>query len=146
MAGRDHPRAGGVGAYAGVVAPMTTLRLGTATVEQTERYTVTRYDDGGQVVADHAPQPGQDETAAAHGLTVEGMNRDHDLAHTLLAVMLGLPASPTLAGVASGEHWPHWWAEERAVLALQGYAAAAGVDLRDVAARLSSIDLPRPLD
>ena len=138
MAGRDHPRPRRVGVDACVVA-VTTYRLGAATVQQTERYTITRYDDGGQVVADHAPQPGQEATAAEHGLAVEAMNRDHDMAHTLLAVMLGLPASPTLAGVASGKHWPHWWAEERAVLALQGYAAAAGVDLRDVAARLSRV-------
>ena len=136
MAGRDHPRPRRVGVVA-CVAAVTTYRLGAATVQQTERYTITRYDDGGQVVADHAPQLGQEDTAAEHGLTVMQMNETHDLAHTLLAVMLGLPASPTLAGVASGKHWPHWHREEAAVLALQGYAAAAGVDLRDVAERLS---------
>ena len=138
MAGRDHPRPRRVGDGV-AVATVTTYRLGTATVQQTERYTITRYDDGGQVVADHAPQLGQADTAEAHGLTVEDMNRDHDLAHTLLAVMLGLPASPTLAGVASGKHWPHWHREEAAVLALQGYAAAAGADLDELEQQADAI-------
>lgn len=67
------------------------------------------------------------------------MNRTHDLAHTILAAALGLPASPTLSAMAGGrKHWPYWWREEQAVLALQGYAAAAGVDLEEVAARMSA--------
>lgn len=123
----------------GAVAAMTVYRIGATTVHHEADRTVTVFDGGGEVRGDHASQPGQDETAARYGLSVEAMNRTHDLAHTILAAALGLPASPTLSAMAGGrKHWPHWWREEQAVLALQGYAAAAGVDLEQVAARLSS--------
>ena len=131
---RRLPRAGCAGVR------VTTYRLGRATIEHDLSQTHTVFDDGAHVVALHAPQARQAETAAQHGLTVCGMNRTHDLAHSLLAVMLGLPASPTLEAVARGERWPHWHREEAAVLCLQGYAAALGISLEDVAARWSKRD------
>ncbi len=120
-----------------VVSGMTVYRIGTATVYQTDGHTRTVLGDGREVWAAHAAQPGQEATADQYGLTAEAMNRHHDLAHTILAAVLGLRASPTLAAVARGDRWSEWWREEQAVLALQGYAAAAGVDLEQVAARLS---------
>lgn len=105
------------------------IRLGNVTVEVTDEQTVTTFENGAQLVAHHAEQPGQDKTAQEYGLTVEQMNRTHDLAHSLLAHWLGLPASPTLQAVAEQRRDPNWWIEERAVLALQSFAAAVGVDL-----------------
>jgi hypothetical protein len=67
------------------------------------------------------------------------MNRDHDLAHTMLAHMLGLPWSPTLHDIATGsvtnifEHY----IEEQAVLSLQTYANVRGVSLVRVAEQMS---------
>lgn len=116
---------------------MKTYRIGAATIRHGDGRTVTRLADGSEVPADWSVQPGQEQTAAQYGIPVETMNRTHDLAHAILAHVLGLPQSSTLAGVASGDYWPHWAAEERACLALQAYAAAAGVDLEQVAARLS---------
>lgn len=123
---------------------MSVYRFGATTVHHEEDHTLTVFDGGGEVRGDHAPQPGQDETAAQYGVSVEAMNRTHDLAHSILAAALGLPASPTLSAMAGGgKHWPHWWREEQAVLALQGYAAAAGVDLEKVAARMSANAFPQ---
>jgi hypothetical protein len=65
------------------------------------------------------------------------MSREHEAGHAVLAHILGLPHSPTLKGVADGRYWPHWQAEEAAVLGLQRYARMAGVDLVDVARRIS---------
>ncbi len=98
-----------------------------------ESGTMTMFPDGLTVHADHAEQPGQAETAARMGLTVSEMNRTHDLIHAMLAEFLGLPHSPTIRGLATGRHWPHHKAEEAAVLAVQAYAKAAGVDLAKVA-------------
>lgn len=116
---------------------MTTYRIGAATIHHGGGQTVTMLSDGSEVRADWRIQPGQEQTAAQYGIPVEDMNRHHDLAHAILAHVLDLPQSPTLAGVASGEYWPEWAKEERAVLSLCSYAAAAGVDLEQVAARFS---------
>lgn len=116
---------------------MTTYRIGTVTLHHGDGQTVTRLSNGGEVRANWLIQPGQAETAAEYGIPLDSMNRTHDLAHAILAHALGLPESPTLAGVASGRHWPAWAMEEHACLALQAYAAAAGVDLERVASRLS---------
>lgn len=63
------------------------------------------------------------------------MNREHDLTHSLLARALGLPHSPTLHDVAHGRAASDLHAiEEEAVLALQRFARAAGVDLVATAA------------
>jgi hypothetical protein len=67
------------------------------------------------------------------------MSREHELAHTMLAGWLGLPYSPTLQGVATGDTWPHWHLEEAAVLALQAYARALGVSIVDLAKESSCI-------
>lgn len=115
---------------------MTAYRLGNATVQHGDGFTVTQLPDG-DVSAAWAVQHGQDATAQEYGLPAELMNAQHDLAHSILAAVLGLPHSPTLGALASGRRWPAWSVEERAVLAVQGFAHAAGVDLERVARRLS---------
>jgi hypothetical protein len=67
--------------------------------------------------------------ALGYGSDTARMSRQHELGHHLLARALGLPHSPTLHGVASGQEWPQWRLEEGAVLALQAFALAAGVDI-----------------
>lgn len=111
------------------------FRLGAATVTVGDDYVTTRFDDGGEVVAALAPQPGQAEIAAQLGITVEALNAGHDLAHSVVAVLLGLDASPTLHAVAHGRRYPFWWREEAAVLELQGLAAALGLTIADIARR-----------
>lgn len=114
---------------------MTTYKLGRVTVDHTERQTTTILPNELKVFASHEHSEGQEKTAADYQLTVADMNRTHDLTHSLLAHWLGLAASPTLQGVATGEHYANWWIEERAVLAIQSFADAMGVDLVDVAKR-----------
>lgn len=109
--------------------------IGACVVFRDYRGTMTMFPDGTSVYADHEEQPGQAETAAGLGMSVEEMNRTHDIAHALLADALGLANSPTLRAIAAGSHWPHHRAEEAAVLAFQAYAKAAGVDLAEVAKR-----------
>jgi hypothetical protein len=92
--------------------------------------TITRFADGSIAYADHAVQPGQAERAAEIGYpSAEAMNREHNLTHSLLAHWLGLDYSPTLHAVANGQRSAIWQAEESAVLAIQQFARAAGVDL-----------------
>ena len=117
---------------------MTAYRLGRATVMVGDPHVTTRFDDGGEVVAAVAPQPGQAEIAARLGITVEAMNRGHDLAHSVVAVMLGLDASPTLHAVAHGRRCPFWWREEGAVLELQALAATLGISIADIARRYAT--------
>lgn len=119
---------------------MTPLRLGPVSIEIGTGWTVTRLPNGREVWADHAEQPGQAETAARCGYESAGdLNREHDLAHSLLAYWLGLDASPTLLDVSLAR--PRALihdAEEAAVLAVQTFARAVGVDLVEVARRASS--------
>lgn len=115
------------------------LHLAGAVIElHPDGLTVTRYPDG---TVDARPQSDETYSARAqalgYGSDTLAMSRDHEICHSLLAFWLGLPHSPTLMGVARGEHWPHWQAEEAAILAVQRYARAAGVDLQDIAAKAS---------
>lgn len=65
------------------------------------------------------------------------MSRHHEAGHHMLAHFFGLPASPTLYGVAQRRYWPHWQREESAVLSIQAFALAAGVDLLTVTRRIA---------
>lgn len=109
------------------------MRLGSCTIIHSAEATVTRFCDGRELRGDHAIQPEQLSTAADYQMQPHTMNRGHDLTHSLLAAILGLQASPTLEATAKGERYPDWWREERAVLALQGWAEALGIDIVDVA-------------
>lgn len=116
-----------------------TYHFGEVTVEIDDGLTVTRLPDGGIVPAEHREQPGQAELAQDLGYaTAEEMNREHDMLHSLLSHMLGLPASPTLQGVGNMRFCPYWREEEAAVFALTRFAKLAGVDLVEVARRYST--------
>ena len=111
-----------------------TFRFGEVTVDITKGLTLTRLPDGAIVPAEHREQPGQADIAEGLGYpNAVAMNEQHDLLHSLIAHWLGMDASPTLKGVASGKHYPHWREEENAVFAIAAYANAAGVDLMEVA-------------
>lgn len=67
-----------------------------------------------------------------YGADTARMCVDHELMHSALAHLLGLPASPTLTRVAVDPAAPATdltRLEEMAVLAVQAYALQAGVDL-----------------
>ena len=116
------------------------IRLGTATVELHGDLTITRLHDGKTIPA--RPQTDDAYLARAEALGYGGntlaMSREHEIGHSLLAHVLGLPESPTLRGVAEMRYWPAWRAEEAAVLALAAYARAAGVDLVERAHALAA--------
>lgn len=115
---------------------MQSFHFGHVSVDIGEGYTVTTLADGSKVPASHEEQGGQAEIAAAHGYdSAEELNRDHDLGHSLLAAMVGLDASPTLQGVASGSYFEYWKVEEQAVLSLQAFCRVVGVDICDLARR-----------
>lgn len=62
------------------------------------------------------------------------MSRDHELCHSLAAVWLGLPMSPTMRGIALrqagiGPWFLGWREEEALVLAAQRFARLCDVDL-----------------
>jgi hypothetical protein len=113
------------------------IRLGSVTIEVSNGHTVTTLPNAAIVTADHAEQPGQAELARSLGYgSAEEMNREHDISHSIIAHLLRLECSPTLLGVASGKTYRHWPIEEQAVLRLQGFARAVGVDLIEVAKRI----------
>jgi hypothetical protein len=68
-----------------------------------------------------------------YGADTALMSREHELMHHLIAHWLGLPLSPTLAAVASGSVDDDWRLEEAAVLAIQAFARAKGINLVDLA-------------
>jgi len=109
---------------------VTIYRLGSTTVNATDAGTAIAIDDVGAVYASLDEQPGQAEIAAKIGMTPRAMNRGHDVAHVLLAHLLRQRHSPGLAVAARGERGrPVDGLEEAAVLAIQAYAHAAGIDL-----------------
>lgn len=110
---------------------MIRLQIGEALVLIDGNETRTVFASGAESIAHHMPQLDQSITARRIGApSVEAMNRTHDLAHSLVARALGLPASPTLLSMAEGwPRYPHWRAEENAAFALQTWAFATGVDL-----------------
>lgn len=116
--------------------------LGTTTVHQRDHHTTLIFSDGDTLTGTHHVQDAQRKTAEEFQMEPAAMNRTHDLAHAILAAVLGLPESPTLAGTARKTTFPDWWREERAVLAFQSFAQAMGVDLEDVAERMQALTEP----
>lgn len=112
---------------------MKTLRIGNFVVTMNDGWSITSLPSGEIVDALHALQPGQEEIAKELGMSVEEMNRTHDLTHALLCHWLGLQTSPALT---EGGHLGDL--EEGAVLAIQAFAKAAGADLVAVAERLQA--------
>jgi hypothetical protein len=115
---------------------MRTLRIGSTEIDlHDDGLTVTRLADGAEIPARAQEDNAYIERALllGYGTDTAAMSREHEVCHSLLAAWLGLPESPTLRGVADGSFWPHWHLEEAAVLAIQAFARAAGVDLVEVA-------------
>jgi hypothetical protein len=120
---------------------MIPLRFGDVSVEIHNGYTVTRFPNGKELHAAHAPQPGQEKTALelGYGDDIEAMNRDHDMLHSMLCYMLGLKCSVTLRNVAMKLPTEDvQFHEEEAVLAVQRFAKLMGIDLMLIARRLTA--------
>jgi hypothetical protein len=89
-------------------------------------------------VARHDAEQAAMARRLGYGEDVDAMTRDHDLLHALLADMLGLPCSLSLklaAGLANADDRQLADIEEAAVLAVQEFVRAAGVDLVTLPAR-----------
>lgn len=113
------------------------LRLAACEIHLTPEGVDTRLPDGASVLGHPHATASYLSTARAHGYgdDVARMNRTHETTHTLLAHILGLPCSPVFRRLASGDHEEDALlrAEEQAVLSLEAYANALGVDLIEVA-------------
>ena len=113
-------------------AKMTEIKVGKNYVIMRDGYCLTVFSDGKKLTSHFAEQEGQRETAKRLGFnSVWEMNQTHDLTHSILANWFKLKHSPTLYGLASKEGTSKeiWNREEEAVLALQAYAKALGIDL-----------------
>ena len=116
----------------------TVLHLAGAQVRLHEDgVTTTVYPDGGCVPACAEDNDAYRQTALEHGYGADTalLSREHELGHSLLAHWLGLQYSPTLRAVADGRAGEGDWREEAAVLAIQRFARARGIDLVAVARR-----------
>lgn len=75
------------------------------------RYAVSTFPDGARLVADTWPQSSEQHLRAdalGYGVTTDAvveMNRDHDLAHHVVARALGYPACPLLQAQAAGHQF-----------------------------------------
>ena len=114
---------------------MKRIRIGTVTVEIDKEHVVSTLADGARVEAE--PHDTADYAATAeqqgYGGDVAGLNRDHELAHHVLANALGLAESPVMRAVANGT-WQHdpdglLRMEEDAVMVVQRWAKALGIDM-----------------
>jgi hypothetical protein len=123
------------------------FKLGATTFEAfADGTSRTILPDGREIPA--APQDTDDYRQRAedlgYGDDTARMSQEHELGHSILAALFGMPASLTLTGVADGRYWKHWRAEEGAVLSLQHYARSAGISLFDVAERLEGMSCGSP--
>ena len=113
-------------------APRRRIVWGRTVVEIWEDCVATHLPGGAVLVSAAETNAAYRETAErlGYGSDTERMCRDHDPAHVALCHLLGLPESPTLRRVALAEGPTELTGkEEEAVLALQAFANAAGVDL-----------------
>lgn len=121
---------------------MTLHLIGQTVIAVRPGAVTTMMHDGALI---HAEPHDTDEYAAkaetmGYGNDVERMNREHDLAHALLAHWLGLRESPVLRAVAN-DAWHddadgRLALEEAAVEAVCKFAIARGVNLLDLAENL----------
>lgn len=117
---------------------LRTARFGKTLVLVGERGCMTVLPDGKRVPA--CPHDTDEYRATAerlgYGADTTRMCIEHELAHNWLDHALGMPVSPVMHAVAHGE--PdcalHGLAED-AVMALQAYANALGINLLDVLTR-----------
>lgn len=94
-------------------------RIGDVEVIRGPSWVVSRFPDGREVHAHGDGSEFQEACALSLGYdSPEQMNRDHDAAHHLLAVIAGKPYSPTLRGVAEGEYVPREVSDAEEVLVM----------------------------
>lgn len=95
-----------------------------------EGFTLVWLDEWTEICALTAEQPGQAQTALELGVgSVVDMNRDHDLAHVVVARMLGTESTVLRAAASQRASGEAEWDEEQAALALQKMLVA-GVIIR----------------
>jgi hypothetical protein len=114
---------------------MTTLRFGNTRIEVFHDATRTTFEDGSVLVAAAEDTPQYTETALRNGYSADtvALSREHEIVHVALAHLLKTP-SPSLLFEIGAEH-PELWLrqyEEDAVLAIQRYTRALGLDLVEV--------------
>lgn len=82
-------------------------QIGDVLVTQGPSWVVTRFPDGAEVHAHPDGSEFQDAAARSLGYSdTAGLNRDHDVAHTLISLAMGDAHSHTLRGVAVGSYAP----------------------------------------
>ena len=115
------------------------IKLAACSVHVTADQVETVLPGGQRVLGQPHDTASYARTAREHGYEgdVARLNRCHEVTHSLLAHVLGLSCSPVFRRVAGGDHEADdlTRAEEQAVLALETYANAIGVDLVEVARR-----------
>jgi hypothetical protein len=110
------------------------FRIGNATVSLSGEGTVIAYPDGTQVVGQPEDTDAYRATAVHYGYGNDTLQLciDHELMHLALADWLDLPESPTMRAVRHNrldDDLALRALEEAAVLAVQQFARAAGVDV-----------------
>lgn len=108
------------------------IRIGRTIVKMDGHLVETTLYDGGVVYAIPHDTEGYREKAErlGYGDDIGRMCRDHELVHVLLAEALGLRESPVMRKLASGQPDSAVLGyEEDAVLAIQRFATAAGVNV-----------------
>lgn len=117
-----------------------TIQIGAVCIEVTPDLVTTTLPNGKLVYgAPHdTPEYAEHARQRGYGDDVARSNRCHEVAHSLLAHLLGLECSPTFARLAEGltDATNLTRDEEGAVLALERYASRVGVDLVGVAGRI----------
>lgn len=113
------------------------IKVGGTVMEIGPTEIVNILPDGVRVPAAPHDTASYRETAASHGYGADTIMlcREHEIMHNLLAAWLGLPESPTMRQVAGGGLAPTPLSslEEGAVLAIQRFTRALGVDLLHLA-------------
>lgn len=113
-----------------------TLRNGTR-IRLGDGFVHTWLPDGRRIDALPVHDAGSIALAADLGMSVEAMARSHDPLHSILACALGQCASVSLTAALDHVGWTDLGGrEEAAVLAVQSYVHALGLDVEEVAARL----------
>lgn len=120
--------------------PLARMQFGANVVEVWGDCVATHLPDGVSVVAAVQDTDQYHETAErlGYGSDTVRMMRDHEISHTALCHLLGLPESLVMSSVGHGYSDTYLTGlEEEVVMALQKFATAAGIDLFEVFERHS---------
>lgn len=112
---------------------MINLRFHDTTIEVHDDHTMIYLPSGATVPGAPEDTDGYRATAHRYGYGEDTLQlcKDHEVMHVALSDWLGLPISPTMHFVSTGDdsEVALRGLEEAAVLAIQRYARAAGIDL-----------------